>query len=140
MSVGDSQNVSTLSGALATVAIASLGGPLPAAGVALGQVVKFAQSRYLAGADSRELRRGVQDTIKAWAQSEHISDDDRRIGLTLAADVTGKHGADWDTIARLSFDAARVTNAVVKHAEVADSRWGSEPHYGVAERAIQLEV
>ena len=137
MSVGDSQNVSTLSGALATVAIASLGGPLPAAGVALGQVVKFAQSRYLAGADSRELRRGVQDTIKAWAQSEHISDDDRRIGLTLAADVTGKHGADWDTIARLSFDAARVTNAVVKHAEVADSRWGSEPHYGVAERAIQ---
>ena len=137
MSLSDSQKVSALAGALATVAISSLGGPVAASGAALGQLVKLAQSRYLAGADSRGLQRTVEDTVRGWAQSEHISEDDRRLGLTLAAEVIGKYGADWDTIAGLDFDAGGVTAAVVRPAKAADSYWGSETHYGVAERAIE---
>ena len=70
--VFESSDRSQLAGSLATVAIASLGGPLPAAGAAVAQVVKHAQARYDAGAPARDLRRHVTAEIRRWAEGEQL--------------------------------------------------------------------
>ena len=95
---------SELAGSLATVAIASLGGPLTAGGAALAEVVKHTQARYEAGAPTRDLRRHVTMEIRQWAESERFTSEQIELGLALATETTARFGLDIDTIAALQFD------------------------------------
>jgi hypothetical protein len=104
-----------LAGSLATVAIASLGGPLAAVGAGLAEAVKHAQAAYAANAPLWDLRRRVTDEIRRWADGEKVAAKDVELGLALATKTVAKLGVDHDAIAELRFDpgevAKRVTDA-----------------------------
>ena len=106
-----SGDYSALAGSLATVAIASLGGPLSAAGAALAEVVKLAQARYEAGAPTRDLRRQVTAEIRQWAEGEKFASEDVRLGLALATETVARFGLDYEAIAALKFDPKEVVEA-----------------------------
>ncbi len=133
-----SGDYSRLAGSLATVAIASLGGPLLAGRTALGELVKYAQSRYEADGDARDLHRQVAAGIRRWAEGERLPAEQVELGLALAAEVVARFGVDRDAIAGLNFDASAVSARVLKESRVHDPKsWGTEPHYNVAERAVE---
>ena len=128
---------SELAGSLATVAIASLGGPLTAGGAALAEVVKHTQARYEAGAPTRDLRRHVTMEIRQWAESERFTSEQIELGLALATETTARFGLDIDTIAALQFDPAKASKQVREAARAQDSHWGTEDHYEIAARGIE---
>jgi hypothetical protein len=107
-----SSDYSELAGSLATVAIASLGGPLAAGGAALAEVVKHAQARYEAGAPTRDLRRQVTVEIRQWAENERIASEEVQRGLALATETIARFGLDVDAIATLQFDPGKVSRRV----------------------------
>jgi hypothetical protein len=129
---------SELAGSLATVAIASLGGPLSAGGAALAEVVKHTQARYEASAPTRDLRRQVTVEISRWAKSENFAAEDVQLGLALATETVAQFGLDVDAIAALQFDPAKVSRRVREAAQARDSYWGTEDHYEVATRGIEV--
>jgi hypothetical protein len=132
-----SGDYSELAGSLATVAIASLGGPLSAAGAALAEVVKLAQARYDAGAPTRDLRRQITAGIRTWAQAERFDPNDIQLGLALATETVARFGLDQDAIAALRFDPEEASTRVLEAAKAGESRWETENHYEVAKRGIR---
>src|SRR3954447_23030497 len=112
--VPSSGDYSRLAGSLATVAIATLGGPLLAGRTALGELVKYAQARYEADGQTRDLQRRVTVGIRPWAKGERFTPDQVEFGLARAAEVVAQFGADHDAIALLNFDSARVSLSVLK--------------------------
>jgi hypothetical protein len=134
--VAGSGDYSRLAGSLATVAIASIGGPLSATWAALGEVVKHAQARYEARAETRDLRRRVTAGIGQWAQGENFASEDVRLGLTLAVNTVARFGLGYDEIAALNFDPQEVSARVLESSRASDSYWGTEDHYEVAARAV----
>jgi hypothetical protein len=133
-----SSDYSELAGSLATVAIASLGGPLAAVGTALAEVIKHAQARYEAGAPTRDLRRQVTVEIRQWAESEKLASEEVQLGLALATETVAQFGLDVDVIAGLQFDPGEVSRRVREAAQAKDSYWGTEDHYEVAARGIEV--
>jgi hypothetical protein len=121
---------------VATVTIAALGGPLPAVGTALAELVKRAQARYDANAPTRDLRRQVTAEIRQWAESEKFSPEAVKLGLTLAAETVAQFGVDHEAIAALQFDPDATSRRVLKAAKAKDRYWGTEDHYEVAARGI----
>src|ERR1035438_9219784 len=99
-----SSDYSELAGSLATVAIASLGGPLSAVGAVLAGVVKHAQGGYEAAAPTRDLRRQVSAGIRQWAASEKFATEEVNRGLALAVELVARSGPDVNAIAALNFD------------------------------------
>lgn len=83
---------SDLAGPLATVAIATLGGPLLVVRAGLGEVVKYAQSRYDESEQPRQIRRQVAGAVSRWADSEKLSDSAVDLGLALAAENVARYG------------------------------------------------
>jgi hypothetical protein len=136
--VSRSGDYSELAGSLATVAIASLGGPLSVAGAALAEVVKHAQARYEAGASTRDLRRQVTIEIRQWAASERFAPGEIELGLALAAETVAQFGLDVDAIAALQFDPMVASRRVLAAAKAKDSYWGTENHYEVAAGGIEV--
>jgi hypothetical protein len=127
-----------LAQSLAAVAIAALGGPLPAGQVALAQVVKHAQVWLTRDAETRELRQQVAVQIQYWAGSEHLDPEAVRLGLAVAVELAAEYGLDAEQIADLDFDPDAVAKHVMDAAHARDRYWGTESHYGVAERAIEV--
>ena len=131
-----SGDYSVLAGSLATVAIASLGGPVSAAGAALAEVVKLAQARYEAGVPTRDLRRHLTADIRQWAEGEKLAPEEVRLGLALATESVARFGLDYDEIAALNFDPHGASKKVIEAAKASDKHWGTENHYEVAARGI----
>ena len=132
-----SSDYSELAGSLATVAIASLGGPLLGVRAVLAEVVKHAQAGYEAAAPTRDLRRQVSSGIRQWAESEKLTTEEVNLGLALAVESVARFGPDASAIAALNFDPQKASRRVLDRAKAKDSRWGTEDHYEVASRAIE---
>ena len=131
-------DVARLAGSLATVAIASLGGPVPMAGAALTEVVKAARAGYQAGAETRQLRQQVSESVHGWAKGERLDPDVVKSGLTQATWTMASVGLDYDDLANLKLDPEKAANEVVRRAQDRDRFWDREveAHYAVAERGI----
>ena len=127
-----------LAASLATVAIAALGGPVPAAGTALKELVKHTQARYEADEQSRDLHRRVTVGIRQRALAEQFTEQEMKLGLDLAVETVARYGLTHEQIANLNFDAEDVSRQVVSAAEINDPYWGMEKHYAVAEHGLQV--
>jgi WD40 repeat protein len=123
---------------LATVAIAALGGPLSVTSAALSEVVKHAQQKYDESEPARNLQKNVTQRITQWAKAEGLDKSDVESGLDEAAWTIARYGVDSRTIADLHFDPDRAAKQVIARRRSNDSLWGTEAHYQVAERAIQI--
>jgi hypothetical protein len=132
-----SSDYAELAGSLATVAIASLGGPMSAVGAVLVGVVKHAQAGYEAAAPTRDLRRQVSADIRQWAEGEKLTTEEVNCGLALAVESVARFGLDVSAIATLNFDPQGASRRVLDRARAEDSYWGTENHYEVASRAIK---
>jgi NACHT domain len=132
-----SSDYSELAGSLATVAIASLGGPMSAVGAVLAGVVKHAQAGYEVAAPTRDLRRQVSAGMRQWAESEKFTTEQVNLGLALAVESVARFGPDASVIAALNFDPQGASRRVLDQAMAQDSYWGKEDHYEVAARAIK---
>lgn len=124
---------------LATVTIAALGGPLPAAATAaIGEVVKYALNRYEASAEIRGMQGHVATAIKAWVQGEGMDPAETELGLALATRMIAEYGATDDDAVAVGYDAARALELVASRARSGDRYWDTEPHYEVAKKAIVI--
>lgn len=122
---------------LATVTLAALGGPLPAAATAaLGEVVRYALQRYESDSETRNAQKQVELAIREWATSEQLALADAKLGLELATRIIARFGATDEESAEIDYDPTRATNLVLQRASLQDNYWGTEPHYEVARRAI----
>lgn len=121
--------------ALATVAIATLGGPVSTVVATATTLVELGQKAWSAAAPMRKARRRLQQSIEEWALQEGIGRAGNR-GISLATEVIAQHGASLQLISSLSFKPERVSRQVIRRAAAEDPYWGSEDHYFVAERAI----
>jgi hypothetical protein len=129
---------SDLAVSLVSIAIAALGGPLVVARTALAEVAKYAQTRYDEKEESRQIVRQVSSAVMAWARSEKLAGDDVDLGLELARDTVWSFGLSTDKLAELRFEATAAAEAVVAAAKAENPRWGTEDHYTVAVRAIEI--
>jgi len=68
VSVHRSGDVAKLTSEVALVAIASLGGPVPASTAALTAVLRLVKQRIEADAPARELSRAVAGELAEWAK------------------------------------------------------------------------
>jgi hypothetical protein len=133
-----SGDYSELAGSLATVAIASLGGPVSAVGAVLAGVVKHAQAGYEASGPTRDLRRQVSAGIRQLAESENLATAEVNLGLALAVESVARFGPDVTAIAALNFDPQEASKQVLDRAKAADWRWGNgDSQYEVAARVIE---
>jgi hypothetical protein len=126
---------------LATVAIAALGGPLPAvATAALKEVVTYARARYEKDAPTRDLQREVEAAILGRVEDSHEFQDPEsgRLGLTEAALVVARYGVSDQRSADLGWAPDLAANEVITAAAAHDRFWGSEEHYTLAEEAIRV--
>ena len=121
---------------LAAIAIASLGGPVPAVGAALSELVKFGRVRFDSSANERDLWGAVVLQVEAVAESERIGTESVQVGLDTATAAVAKHGPTLAELIEMNFDAAAAARVVIADARGEDRYWGSERHYAVAERAI----
>ena len=131
-----SSDYSELAGALATVAIAALAGPIPAASVALSQLVKQLQARFERDESTRNLRRQLSLEIRQWAKAEKFSTETVENGLTFATLTVQNFGVTDDEVARLNYDAKAAWRTVRSKFKAAGRRWGPDDYYEVAQRAI----
>ena len=136
----ESKQRAELAGALATVALASLGGPLSATGAALGQGVKLARAKYETGGPARDLERAVAAGVEQWAQGEQFAPDEVALGLVTAAEAVRACGASTQEMADQRFDPDRISSTVIARARARDPHWDPllERHYAAAEQAVRI--
>jgi len=130
---------SELVDALAAVAVSALSGPLGAIGVsAAGELVKLLQNARGRTSEERELRQQVREAITAWAKGEHLDPDVVDRGLGWAIEYVQAAGCQHELIAEADFDPMRAAEVVLTPAKARDEYWGTDPEYGVAERAVHI--
>ena len=128
---------SELMDALAAVAVSALSEPLGAIGVsAAGELVKLLQKARGRTFEERELQKQVRKAIIAWAEGEHLDPDVVDRGLAWAIEYVQAAGCQHELIAEADFDPTRAAEAVLTPAKARDEYWGTDPEYGVAERAV----
>ena len=130
---------SELLDALAAVAVSALSGPLGAIGVsAAGELVKLLQKARGRASEERELRKQVREAITPWAEGERLDPDvvDRGLGWTI--EYVQAAGCQNELIADADFDPKRAAEAVLTPVKARDEYWGTDPEYGVAERAVHI--
>ena len=130
---------SELVDALAAVAVSALSGPLGAIGVsAARELVKLLQNARGRKSEERELRKQVREAITAWAKGEHLDPDVVDRGLGWAIEYVQAAGCQHELIADADFDPMRAAEVVLTPAKARDEYWGTDPEYGVAERAVHI--
>ena len=139
---------SDLVDALAAVAVSALSGPLGAIGVsAAGELVKLLQQargrtseEQARGrtSEEKELQKQVREAITAWADGERLDQDVVERGLAWAIEYVQAAGCQHELIADADFDPTRAAEAVLTLAKARDGYWGTDPEYGVAERAVHV--
>ena len=130
---------SDLVDALAAVAVSALSGPLGAIGVsAAGELVKLLQKARGRTSEEKELQKQVREAITAWAKGEHLDQDVVDRGLAWAIEYVQTAGCQHALIADADFDPTRAAEAVLTLAKARDGYWGTDPEYGVAERAVHV--
>ena len=130
---------SELVDALAAVAVSALSGPLGAIGVsAASELVKLLQKARGRTSEEKELRQQVREAITAWAEGERLDQDVVDRGLAWAIEYVQAAGCQHELIAEADFDPTRAAEAVLTPAKARDECWGTDPEYGVAERAVYI--
>jgi len=130
---------SELVDALAAVAVSALSGPLGAIGVsAAGELVKLLRNARGRTSEERELRQQVRGAITAWAKGERLDPDVVDRGLAWAIEYVQAAGCQHELIADADFDPTRAAEVVLTPAKARDEYWGTDPEYGVAERAVHV--
>ena len=130
---------SELVDALAAVAVSALSEPLGAIGVsAARELVKLLRNARGRTAEEKELRKQVREAITAWAKGERLDPDVVDRGLAWAIEYVQAAGCQHELIADADFDPTRAAEAVLTPAKARDEYWGTEPEYGVAERAVHV--
>ena len=130
---------SELVDALAAVAVSALSGPLGAIGVsAAGELVKLLRNARGRTSEERELRKQVREAISAWAEGERLDPDVVDRGLGWAIEYVQAAGCQHELIADADFDPTRAAEAVLTLDKARDGYWGTDPEYGVAERAVHI--
>jgi tetratricopeptide (TPR) repeat protein/uncharacterized membrane protein (UPF0136 family) len=117
---------------LATVAIASLGGPVAAGGAALRELVKHAEAAWRINEQATLLHRQVTGAITGWAAREHLQDMDQ--GLDLAVNVIAGYGASAQESAVLRYDAEKAAQLAV--ARAAKGRYAELTKYAVEDYVV----
>lgn len=108
--MGEGPKGLAVASSLATVAIATLGGPIPAVAAGLGEVVKHAETLIRKNREATAVQRSVTQAIEWWAASERVAD--AGLGIDLAAQVIARHGASERERARLDYDPNELTELV----------------------------
>ncbi len=126
--------------AAATVAVASLDGPVAGGRALVGELIKRGAGAWQQGAEARELQRRVREAVSGWAREEKIDETTLRLGVELAGEVFATCNVDNRRIAQLGFDPQVVGDAVLACGKATDRYWGGEEHYAVAEKAIRVMV
>ena len=130
---------SELVDALAAVAVSALSEPLGAIGVsAARELVKLLRNARGRTSEERELRKQVREAISAWAEGERLDPDVVERGLAWAIEYVQAAGCQHELIAEADFDPTRAAEAVLTPAKARDGYWGTDPEYGVAERAVHV--
>ena len=130
---------SELVDALAAVAVSALSGPLGAIGVsAAGELVKLLQKVRGRTSEERELQKQIREAITAWAKGEHLGQDVVDRGLAWAIEYVQAAGCQHELIAEADFDPTQAAEVVLTPAKARDGYWGTDPEYGVAERAVHI--
>ena len=130
---------SELVDALAAVAVGALSGPLGAIGVsAAGELVKLLQKARVRTSEEKELQKQVREAITAWTKGERLDQDVVDRGLAWAIEYVQAAGCQHELIAEADFDPTRAAEAVLTPAKARDEYWGTDPEYGVAERAVRI--
>ena len=130
---------SDLVDALAAVAVSALSGPLGAIGVsAAGELVKLLQKVRGRTSEEKELRKQVREAITAWAEGESLDPDVVDRGLAWAIEYVQAAGCQHELIADADFDPTQAAEVVLTPAKARDGYWGTDPEYGVAERAVHV--
>ena len=130
---------SELVDALAAVAVSALSGPLGAIGVsAAGELVKLLQKARGRTSEEKELQKQVREAISAWAKGERLDPDVVDRGLGWAIEYVQAAGCQNELIADADFDPTRAAEAVLTPAKARDKHWGTDPEYGIAERAVHV--
>ena len=130
---------SDLVDALAAVAVSALSGPLGAIGVsAAGELVKLLQQARGRTSEEKELQKQVREAITAWADGARLDQDVVERGLAWAIEYVQAAGCQHELIADADFDPTRAADVVLTPAKARDEYWGTDPEYGVAERAVHI--
>ena len=130
---------SELVDALAAVAVSALSEPLGAIGVsAARELVKLLRNARGRASEERELRKQVREAITAWAEGECLDPDVVDRGLAWAIEYVQAAGCQHELIADADFDPTQAAEAVLTQAKEKDDFWGTDPEYGVAERAVHV--
>ena len=130
---------SELVDALAAVAVSALSGPLGAIGVsAASELVKLLQKARGRTSEEKELQKQVREAISAWAKGERLDPDVVDRGLGWAIEYVQAAGCQNELIADADFDPTRAAEAVLTPAKARDKHWGTDPEYGIAERAVHV--
>ena len=130
---------SELVDALAAVAVSALSEPLGAIGVsAARELVKLLRNARGRASEERELRKQVREAITAWSEGECLDPDVVDRGLAWAIEYIQAAGCQHELIADADFDPTRAAEAVLTPAKARDEYWGTDPEYGVAERAVHV--
>uniref|UniRef100_UPI003C6F8754 NACHT domain-containing protein n=1 Tax=Arachnia propionica TaxID=1750 RepID=UPI003C6F8754 len=130
---------SELVDALAAVAVSALSGPLGAIGVsAAGELVKLLQQARSRTSEEKELQKQIREAITAWAKDERLDPDVVDRGLAWAIEYVQAAGCQHELIAEAGFDPTQAAEAVLTKAKTKDGYWGTDPEYGIAERAVHI--
>ena len=130
---------SELVDALAAVAVSALSEPLGAIGVsAARELVNLVRNARGRASEERELRQQVREAITAWAKGERLDPDVVDRGLAWAIEYVQAAGCQHELIADADFDPTQAAEVVLTPAKARDDYWGTDPEYGVAERAVHV--
>ena len=130
---------SELVDALAAVAVSALSEPLGAIGVSTArELAKLLQKTRGRTSEEKELQKQVREAISAWAEGESLDPDVVERGLAWAIEYVQAAGCQNELIAEADFDPTRAAETVLTPAKARDGYWGTDPEYGVAERAVHI--
>ena len=130
---------SELVDALAAVAVSALSEPLGAIGAsAARELVKLLRNARGRASEEKELQKQVREAITAWTKGERLDQDVVDRGLAWAIEYVQAAGCQHELIADADFDPTRATEVVLTKAKARDGYWGTDPEYGVAERAVHV--
>ena len=130
---------SKLVDALAAVAVSALSEPLGAIGVSAAcELVKIFWDARGRTSEEKELQKQVRAAITAWAKGESLDPDVVDRGLGWAIEYVQAAGCQHELIAEADFDPTRAAEAVLTPAKAKNEYWGTDPEYGVAERAVHI--
>ena len=130
---------SELVDALAAVAVSALSEPLGAIGVsAARELVKLLWDARGRTSEEKELQKQVREAITAWADGERLDPDVVDRGLAWAIEYVQAAGCQHELIADADFDPTQAAEVVLTQAKARDEYWGTDPEYGVAERAVHV--